>query len=121
MHGMRVSLAVALGSALCIGVACGSDANLQEQVRELDRDEVLAKIAKMPIREADGVALLAIQALELRTRVEHEFMLADTQALADESSNLVRENAARAAEIAMLKAELAALRADVHALRRVRR
>jgi hypothetical protein len=102
-------------------VACGSDANLQEQVRELDRDEVLAKIATMPIRDADGVALLAIQALELRTRVEHELMLADTQALADESGNLVRENAERAAEIATLKAELAALRADVHALRRVRR
>jgi hypothetical protein len=121
MHGMRVSLAVALGSALCIGVACGSDANLQEQVRGLDRDEVLATIAKMPIREADGVVLLAIQALESRTRVEHELMLADTQALADESGNLVRENAERAADIATLKAEIAALRAAVSALRRVRR
>ena len=63
MHAIRVSLVVALASALCIGVASGSDANLQEPIRELDRDEVLARIAKMPIREADGVALLAIQAL----------------------------------------------------------
>ena len=121
MHAIRVSLVVALASALCIGVASGSDANLQEPIRELDRDEVLARIAKMPIREADGVALLAIQALELRTRLEHEDMLADTQALANESGGLARENAERAADIATLKAEIAALRAEVSALRRVRR
>jgi hypothetical protein len=49
--------------------------------------------------DADGVALRAVQALEARTRTEHENMLDDTQALADESESLVRLNAERAAEI----------------------
>ena len=103
MHVMRVSLVVALGCALWIGVASGSDANLQEQVRNWTVMRSWRRLRKMPIREADGVALLAVQALELRTRLEHEDMLADTQALANESGGLARENAERAADIATLK------------------
>jgi hypothetical protein len=67
--------------------------------------------------DADGAALRAIQALEARTRMQHEDMLHDTQALADEAASLVQLNADRAAEIAALKLELAALRAEVAALR----
>jgi hypothetical protein len=67
--------------------------------------------------DADGAALRAIRALEARTRTQHEDMLHDTQALADEAANLVQLNADRAAEIAALKLELAALRAEVAALR----
>jgi len=115
--------------------------------RDVDGDEVLAKIARMPIREwsykaqdaairhlgptaqdfraafrlgedplkistidADGVALRAIQALEARTRTQHERMLEDTQSLADQNDRLVQENAERIAEIATLKADIAALR-----------
>jgi hypothetical protein len=70
---------------------------------------------------ADDVALRAIQALEAQTRTQHEDMLHDTQALADEAANLVRLNADRAAEIAALKLELAALGAEVAALRHERR
>jgi uncharacterized protein HemX len=65
----------------------------------------------------DGAALRAIQALEARMRTQHEDMLHDTQALADEAASLVQLNAERAAEIAALKVELAALRAEVAALR----
>ncbi len=138
--------------------AASSGTNLRERFRDLDDDEVLSKIARMPIREwsvtgqdpavrhlgpaaedfhlafglgdnpervdpadADGVALRSVQALEARTRTEHENMLHDTQALADESESLVGLNAERAAEIATLKAELASLRAEVTALRRGRR
>jgi hypothetical protein len=67
--------------------------------------------------DADGAALRAIQALEARTRTQHEDILHDTQALADEAASLVQLNADRAAEIAELKVELAALRAEVAALR----
>jgi hypothetical protein len=138
--------------------AVASGTNLRDRVWELDGDEVLSKVARMPIPEwsvmgqdpalrhlgpaavdfhlafglgdnperidpadADGVALRAVQALEARTRAEHENMLDDTQALADESESLVELNAERAAEIATLKAELASLRAEVTALRRGRR
>ena len=65
----------------------------------------------------DSVALRAIQALEARTQTQHEDMLHDTQALADEAASLVQLNADRAAEIAALKLELASLRAEVAALR----
>ena len=65
----------------------------------------------------DGAALRAVQALEARTRTQHEDMLHDTQALADEAASLVQRNADHAAEIAALKLELAALRAEVAALR----
>lgn len=67
--------------------------------------------------DADGAALRAIHALEARTRTQHQDMLHDTQALADEAASLVRLNADRAAEIAALKLELAALRAELAALR----
>jgi hypothetical protein len=134
-----------------------SDANLKENFRDRDGDEVLAKVSQMPIREwnykgqdaairhmgptaqdfhaafglgedplkistidADGVALLAIKALEARARIEHEHMLEDTQSLADESQSLVQENAKRSADIASLKAEITALRAEVAALRQGR-
>jgi hypothetical protein len=126
--------------------------------RDVDGDEVLAKIARMPIREwnykaqdaairhmgptaqdfhaafrlgedplaistidADGVALSAIQALEVRTRTQHERMLEDTQSLADQNDSLVQENAERIAEIATLKADIATLRAAMAALRGARR
>jgi hypothetical protein len=131
-----------------------SEANRKEHFRDVDGDEVLAKIAQMPIREwnyktqdaairhmgptaqdfraafrlgedplkistidADGVALRAIQALEARTRTQHERMLEDTQSLADQNDSLVQENAERIAEIATLKADIAALRAAMAALR----
>lgn len=131
-----------------------SDVNMKESFRDLDGDDVLLKIAQMPIREwsykaqdpsirhlgptaqdfsaafglgedalkistidADGVALRAIQALEARTRAQHEHMLEDTQSLADLNDSLVRENADRIAEIAALKAALATLRAEIAVLR----
>jgi hypothetical protein len=183
MRKPRVPLVVVLGALLGVGTAtaqslgafrwpgamasgfglgadrqshvAGSDANPKEHFRDLDGDEVLAKIARMPIREwnyktddpairhlgptprdfhaafglgadpleisaidADGVALRAIQALEARSRTEHENLLEDTQALADESASLVQENADRVAQLAALAAEIAALRAEVGALRR---
>ena len=68
--------------------------------------------------DAAGVALRAIQALEARSRTQHENLLEDTQALADESASLVQENTDRVAQLAALKAEMAALRAEVAALRR---
>jgi hypothetical protein len=133
-----------------------SDAGPREELRDLDGDEVLAKIARMPIRQwnytadgpavqhlgptprdfyaafglgadslvidavdAAGVALRTIQALEARSRTQHENLLEDTQALADESASLVQENTDRAAQLAALKAEIATLRAEVAALRQV--
>jgi hypothetical protein len=98
-----------------------SDADPKEPVRDLKGDEVLEKIARMPIRPVDsaGVALRAIQALEARSRTEHENLLEDTQALADESASLVQENTDRVAQLAVLKAEIAALSAEVAALRQV--
>ena len=69
-------------------------------------------------RDADGVTLRAIQALEARTRAQHRRMLEDTQSLANESGSLVLENADRIADIAALKAEVAAVRAELSALRR---
>jgi hypothetical protein len=135
-----------------------SDANLKEHFRDVDGDEVLAKIARVPIREwsyktqdasirhmgptaqdfhaafrlgedpltintmdANGVALRAVQALEARTRIQHERMLQDTQSLADQNDSLVQENAERIAEIVALKADIAGLRAAMATLRGARR
>jgi hypothetical protein len=131
-----------------------SDAESKEDLRDLDGDEVLAKIARMPIRQwnytaddpairhlgptprdfhaafglgadalaidaldAAGVALRAIQALEARSRTQHENLLEDTQALADQSASLVQENTDRVAQLAALTAEIAALHAEVAVLR----
>jgi len=131
-----------------------SDADRKEHFRDLDGDEVLATLARMPIHEwhstaddpairhlgptprdfhaafglgadalvidaadAAGVALRAIQALEARSRIQHENLLEDTQALADESASLVQENTDRVAQLAALTAEIAALHAEVAVLR----
>lgn len=67
---------------------------------------------------ADGVARESVHALEGRSRTQHEQMLADTQALANELEGLVQLNAERAAEIATLTSELAKLRSEVASLRR---
>ena len=98
---MAISRLAAVLSVLSMTTACG----VGEGSRHADR------------ADADDVALRAIQALEVRTQAQHEDMLQDTQALADEAAGLVQLNADRAAEIATLKSELAALRADVAALR----
>jgi hypothetical protein len=67
--------------------------------------------------DADGITR-SIQALDVRSQTQHEQMLADTQALANEIESLVQLNAERIAEIAALTSELAALRAEVALLRR---
>lgn len=70
---------------------------------------------------ASEAARRSIEALDRRTREQHENMLADTQALADEIASLASQNAERAAEIVALKAEAAALRAEIEARRSARR
>jgi hypothetical protein len=110
-----------------------SDANMKENFRDLDGDDVLTKLARMPIREwnykaqdavirhagptaqdfhaafglgedplristidADGIALAGVQALESRTREQHDA--------------IVRENSGLRETVDYLKNEIAALR-----------
>jgi hypothetical protein len=133
-----------------------SDANLKEGFRDRSGDDVLAKLARIPIREwsyksqdaairhvgptaqdfhaafglgedplaistidADGVALRAVQALDARTRAEHERLAADGEQLARDTADLEaseRALAERATAIARLKTELVALCRDLPAI-----